>query len=247
MMFKRITVPDNPLGWIASIVLHGLLILLFIFIASSIEPLESSNIWKATEITFASTQESTSEQSDVDLPPINILKRRINEETPLLQIPVRQRPSAAISPVASETDRRITTPQTPKPRADINDGRFDSVTRPTVSAINADSIVRPPGSGTSIVDYGMFSLDFGSGPKREKTSGSIPSFPSGADPGTVRIEIAIDPEGRVISWSTLTRGGDPRLETASIDALRRWRFSRLDGRYPQRDQRGVITFNFEVR
>ena len=246
-MSRRIAVSDHPVGWIASVVLHGLLILLFIYLASSIETLESSNLWKATEITFASAQESTAEQSDVDLPPIDMLKRRINDETPLLQIPDRQRPSAAISPVASETDRRITAQNAPKPRADINTGHFDSIVRPTVSAINADSIARPPGTGTSIVDYGMFSLDFGNGPRREKTSGSIPSFPSGADPGIVRIEIVINPEGRVVSWSTLTRGGDPQLETASIDALRPWKFSRLDGRYPQRDQRGIITFRFEVR
>ena len=84
------------------------------------------------------------------------------------------------------------------------------------------------------------------GPEREKTSGNLPTFPSGVTKeATVRLAFTVSREGGVISVTPLTKG-HPQFEKVSMEALRKWRFNPLDKGLSQKNQEGIITFRFEL-
>lgn len=62
---------------------------------------------------------------------------------------------------------------------------------------------------------------------------------------TIRIRFWVDPEGKVTRTSIVQKG-NPQLEQEALNALRRWRFSRLPAAAPQEEQAGVITFRFVI-
>jgi protein TonB len=62
---------------------------------------------------------------------------------------------------------------------------------------------------------------------------------------TIKIRFWVDPEGKVTRTSIVQKG-NPQLEQEALNALRRWRFSRLPAAAPQEEQSGVVTFRFVI-
>ncbi len=61
----------------------------------------------------------------------------------------------------------------------------------------------------------------------------------------IRVRIVVDPQGRVVQAIPLLKG-NPALERAVLEALRRWRFNPLPPGVPPENQTGVITFRFRL-
>lgn len=63
---------------------------------------------------------------------------------------------------------------------------------------------------------------------------------------TIQMQIIVDPQGNVRSV-TPPRKGNPQLEAAVMQALRRWRFNPLQPNEPQENQFGIVTFRFRLQ
>ncbi|MDQ7039327.1 MAG: TonB family protein [Rhodothermus sp.] len=61
----------------------------------------------------------------------------------------------------------------------------------------------------------------------------------------IRVRIVVDPQGRIVQAIPLIKG-NPALERAVLEALRRWRFNPLPPGVPLENQTGVITFRFRL-
>jgi len=61
----------------------------------------------------------------------------------------------------------------------------------------------------------------------------------------IRVQITVDPRGRVIRQIPLLKG-NPSLEQAVLETLREWRFNPLPPNAPQENQTGVVTFRFRL-
>jgi protein TonB len=61
----------------------------------------------------------------------------------------------------------------------------------------------------------------------------------------IQVQITVDPRGRIIRIVPL-RKGNPTLEQAVMDALRRWQFNPLAPNVPRENQTGRITFRFRL-
>ncbi len=61
----------------------------------------------------------------------------------------------------------------------------------------------------------------------------------------IRVRIVVDPQGRVVQTIPLIKG-NPALERAVLEALRRWRFNPLPPGVPPENQTGIITFRFRL-
>lgn len=61
----------------------------------------------------------------------------------------------------------------------------------------------------------------------------------------IQMRITVDPRGQVIRVIPL-RKSNPALESAVMEALRRWRFNALPGNAPKENQNGVVTFRFRL-
>lgn len=105
------------------------------------------------------------------------------------------------------------------------------------------------GRGLGNVGYGRGKgegygdIDWGGGGNRTVMKKFIPESPKGLNRATqIRIRFKVSSKGAVIETIPLTKG-DPRLEKAAEDALKRWRFNPL-----KEDiiMDGTITFTFRL-
>ena len=79
---------------------------------------------------------------------------------------------------------------------------------------------------------------------RDPINAPPPEYATQAE-GTIRVQITVDPNGRIIGRMLLTTG-HPSLERAVMESLERWRFNALPPSAPQENQTGVVTFRFQL-
>lgn len=174
----------------------------------------------------------------------------LEDESPLLQLPDRDRPpiEAAIPryrpeeilPEQTRNGQRMLLPSTIPGRSD----------RPLPTPLPVESSwlegERQQVMSSKLIGDEMFSINW-EGQQRVKTSGDLPKFPSGVNrAATVTLTFEVAPDG-VVSFASPTTKGVPELEQVSIEALRKWRFNVLDLSMPQVKQRGEITFVFTLK
>ena len=100
--------------------------------------------------------------------------------------------------------------------------------------------------GTGNSELKSFSIEW-FGAERERISGKLPEFPEGVKKeGVVKIKFFVKPDGTVGEIIPVLKA-DSKLENASLNALKNWRFSSLGNEAPQVDQQGVITFIFKLK
>ncbi len=92
-----------------------------------------------------------------------------------------------------------------------------------------------------------FSINWLGGGIREKLSGVLPVYPPGLNKeATILLRFIVKPDGS-IGRIIPERKGETTLENISIQALKNWRFNKLESQVPQINQEGVITFVFKLK
>ncbi len=95
-----------------------------------------------------------------------------------------------------------------------------------------------PGSGLGLGD-----IEWGGGGNRVVLFKKLPKYPPGVNTeAVIRIRFTVSPRGNVISAFPLQKG-DPLLEKAALDAIKKWRFNPLKD---EREMYGIITFTFRL-
>jgi TonB family protein len=89
---------------------------------------------------------------------------------------------------------------------------------------------------------GLGEIEWGGGGNRTVLNKIIPSFPTGATSSQIRIRFIVHPDGTVGTMIPLQKG-DPLLERAAMDALRRWKFNPIAGNI---EMTGIIPFTFKL-
>ena len=244
---------EGRIGWILSIGLHGLLVLAFILTKLELQPFDLD----FTPVTFAPIAEVevgggvTSPRWGGAQPMVDLPRRpMLNETSPLLKLPESSR-QAVIAPSSSgKPDLSSVVSLRSGQRAPLttlSSGiRERAPIKPMPLSDEALYGARTDALGDKIAGEEMFTIKW-EGPARVKTSGTTPSFPEGVNKAvTVRLAFTVAPDGSVISVHPLTKG-QAELEKVSIQALRAWRFNRLDKGLVQKEQDGVITFVFQLK
>lgn len=95
-----------------------------------------------------------------------------------------------------------------------------------------------PGSGLGLGD-----IEWGGGGNRIVLFKKLPKYPPGVNTeAVIKIRFTVSPEGSVITAYPLQKG-DPLLEKAALDAIRKWRFNPLKDK---KEMYGIITFTFKL-
>ncbi len=244
---------DTRIGWVVSLGVHGILALLFLFAHLSrgrIEP-------EPTPVAFISFAAGGSKPGVAapqvgGMPAVDLPRRpTLDETSPLLRLPESSREIA----VAPPRRQRLDLAERPTLDAGRLFERFTPLAgrraRAPVAPMKLDEEMLLPGPNVDpmrekIAAEKCFDIVW-EGPKREMTAGRLPEFPPGVRrSATVRLEVMVAPDGSVISTELLTKGL-PELDRVSVEAVRTWRFSKLDAALPQKNQRGVVTFNYRLK
>lgn len=102
------------------------------------------------------------------------------------------------------------------------------------------------GSGGGIGKSIGYSIDWGGVGGRRLLSGLYPRYPDGTDKQMVVVlQFTVLPDGSVDAVIP-TRKTDELLESASIAALRTWRFEPLPSQLAPQSQTGKVAFNFKL-
>ena len=243
---------ESHIGWTLSLIVHILLLIFFAKTSFEREPFDLDY----TPVTFAPLPEiipgggQSSPKWGGAQPMVELPKRpMLNETSPLLKLPESNR-QAVIAPVTSGKPNlsglESLHPGQRIPLESIAPGKKERA--PVKPVPLSDAVLygqRSDNLGDQIANEDMFTLTW-DGPARVRTSGNPPAFPVGLNKAaTVRLELIVAPDGSVISVRPLTKGL-PQLEQVSIAALKTWRFNSLDKGLAQQNQKGIITFIFQL-
>ena len=262
------------IGWVVSVALHLLLLLVFLWLFVPIKPFieEFSELYFQTmpappkvekekppamtaDKTPAQTREESKEHvvprstepgSRVELPQ----RRNIREDD--TEIPVKEstRLQEPPKPDAAEAARSISIPATQEtgrtlPSVPVGEREIPSVDKLLTAG------PRPTGPGVTTTPLTgtseqPFEIQW-EGPSREIMSGPLPEYPPGVSREVrIRLEFQVHPDGSVGMITPITKG-ETTLENLAIETLRTWRFSPLDPGQPEGLQSAVITFVFTLK
>ena len=256
---------SDAVGVGSSIVVHLLLLGVFALLTASQPQTEQLGYMEVDFGPFAEgqpVQEFEEEGPDRPQPEAEDPEEAESEETP------NPEDEATPATTAPEDTRPV---ELPEPEEDIFDDELiqdsDAEEIAPEMPTERDEEVQPePESeaateattgGAEEGDTGERTGDDGDGDEQEHTSpfniegldrdllaGPTPEYSENIN-ATIRIQITVDPQGRIVSRVPLVKG-PPSLERAVMNALSQWRFNALPSGAPQENQRGVVTFNFRL-
>ncbi|MBI3259974.1 MAG: energy transducer TonB [Ignavibacteriae bacterium] len=158
-----------------------------------------------------------------------------------------QHSSSSKSPKVASTDlsqsnnikpvKDIPTKTPTKNQADANSTKDIGAKNGTQSGSGLGESGTGKGKGEGLGD-----IEWGGGGNRTVLGKIIPPFPPGASSGQIRIQFTVLPDGTVGTMRPLQKG-DPRLERAAMEALRRWKFNPISGNTVMT---GIIPFTFNL-
>ncbi len=91
---------------------------------------------------------------------------------------------------------------------------------------------------------GFGDIEWGGGGNRTVLTKIVPKMPPGVNrTASIKIKFWVQPDGTIRKMIPLKKA-DPRIEKAAMDALRRWRFNKLDD---NREMVGIIPLTFRLR
>lgn len=245
---------NDLIGLSTSVALHAALLLLFTFLTAA-KPDEAQLGFVEVEFgQFAEgrpVQQSTMENVDVAEDEVEE-PQELQEEAsaPDEARPVDLPDQSENLPdedqvVTSETE--TISPEVQNNEADVNEPEPQPESEP----------VRPLGSGSIDGSSGNQSGSEGEGSEEERSApfeieglnrdavfAPLPIYGERVN-ATIRVQITVDPQGRIIRRFPLLKG-NPSLEQAAMDALERWRFNPLPSNAPQEPQTGIVTFRFRL-
>lgn len=98
-----------------------------------------------------------------------------------------------------------------------------------------------PGEGATEEASAPYNIE---GLDRDPQQAPLPAYTENVN-ARIQVRITVNPEGRIVQRIPLVKG-NPKLESAVMDALQRWRFNPLPPGAPQENQTGTITFTFRL-
>ncbi len=258
---------ERQWGIISTVVFHVLIFLFFI--AVQVAPQEEPE--EFVELTLASTTLRRAERYSPPQPqpaspppaqtqqairsqPRDVVKMPEREMTEKAPPEIKEAPRERVfmeeNPARLSEDRvRTTEPPREESQVDLRDryiGRREDAPAPN----QVTGARTGPSPETSEVGEGLspaqsFSIEWVGG-NREKLWGDLPSYPKGLNKAaTIRVRFFVNPDGTV-GQTIILQKGDPRLESITTQALKTWRFNRLEDNAPQVQQQGIATFIFRV-
>ncbi len=243
---------NDYVGFIVSLVTHGLLLFLLSFIMTgATDPQPIGFI----EVDFGPIADGRQVQRSAEPNP----QETASPQTPLEQTdsessaPDKARPAdLPDKPVEDEEVISSSDAETISPRTQTNPERT-AVDKPTPPR------QRPQPSGAGVPDgrNGSETGAQGEGTDEQKTApfqieglnripvtAPVPNYTDQVN-AVIRVRITVDPQGRIVQRIPLLKG-NPSLEKSVMETLNTWRFNPLPPNAPQENQVGTITFRFRL-
>ena len=258
---------ERQIGWGSSLLLHGLLILLFFFLQlpDLLQPQEFVEVsWGATATPSVSTTATSSSASLVKAaapavkPPVKIRKAA----QPVVP-PERRSPDFSDEVLRMPKTDKIDVPETgtkARPtetksvgerdvREGQNVGERERATpgSTTGGGPGGASPVGSSGVGDNVDRGTSYSIQWLDGGTRRKIAGNLPKYPEGVNvEAQIKIMTVVMPDGSVKAVQPEQKA-NTRLEDAAMKEVRLWRFEPLRSNQPQLEQNAVITFLFKLK
>ncbi len=244
---------NDWIGVITSAVVHLLLVLLFISLAATSEPLAAGYI----EVEFGDFREGRPVQRAVEPE-----KAKVQEDAkPDVENRPQPKPEKTVEAKPVNLPDQSDVPDDPD---DVRSPDVDEVApdaaKERPDRIQEDVIADGPTKAVAGQEDGNTGRESGTdGPGLDEQK-SAPYVLEGIDRiplrtqlpdydekvnAVIQVKITVDPLGRIVRVLPL-RKGNPTLEQAVMQALRQWLFNPLRPGAPQENQTGTITFRFRL-
>lgn len=244
----KFTIPWDKLvfrGFVISLIIHGLLLLLLPMFTIEVRPYTDEVRTIPVELINFGLGDGTGKSAG-NLTEKGAAAKGKEVADPLADASIATKTSSPKTAVSTDpTQSSSLTPVKELP----SDGQNS---QPTPNS-GASSIGKKDGElgGTGLSDgglgrgrgLGLGEIDWGGGGNRTVINKIVPNYPPGAQPSQIRLKFWVSPDGRVTKIVPLQKG-DPRLERAAMEALWRWKFSPLK---EDVEMAGIIPFTFQLR
>lgn len=261
---------ETRTGWVISIVVHAVLLILLIFISVP-EIVENQDfievIWGAPVISAptpevkpqpASAMETASQASV----PRETRAVEVRKPSQPVILPERRMPDPMDETLRAPRTEKLDSPEDRVSRERVERGGVGDRESVSDRGTGEREQTGPPGrvSGTPVgpgsvspgaggdVDKGVsFSIQWVQGGTRRKISGELPKYPPGVNvEAQIKILTVVLPDGSVKAAQPAQKA-NTTLEDAAIKEVRLWRFEPLRASQPQEEQNCVVTFLFTLR
>ncbi|MBW7887162.1 MAG: energy transducer TonB [Bacteroidetes bacterium] len=249
-------------GWIASICFHILLGITLYFSAVHqyvIEPQFVEMTWgsiTSTELPIpevpptensprVSGQQEQQSDNSVTLP----TRRFIDMSNEAISVQSKSKTITADAPTLQNTGKSAASEDRRSAYSSTGTGTKENALGKSPGTTDAQ-VATPFGSGADAGALGStpsFSMVWAGGGNRKLTSGDMPVYPKGVNvEAQIKLRVVVLPNGTVRSVQPAQKG-ETRLENASIEKVRLWKFEPLLSAQPQVEQICTITFNFRLK
>jgi len=260
---------ETTTGWITSLMVHGLLLVLF-FLVSIPEVIENQDFievsWGSPAVSTPAPQSITETASrSADASP-SVLTRETKSGPKKPSQPVFLPERRASDPTeeirSAPRSEKLEVSETGTTSGTLERGRVGERTTTTGTSLGEREQAGPPGSnpGTSLnpssglagpggdLEKGVsFSIQWMQGGTRRKLSGDLPKYPAGTNvEAQIKILTVILPDGSVKSTQPAQKA-NTALEEVALKEVRFWKFESLRPSQPQKEQTCVVTFLFTLR
>ncbi|MEX2117672.1 MAG: energy transducer TonB [Bacteroidota bacterium] len=260
---------ETTTGWITSLMVHGLLLLVF-FLVSIPEVVENQDFievsWGSPAVSTPAPQtitETLSRSAD-ESPSVSVRETKAEPKKPSQPVFLPERR------ISDPSEEILNTPRSEKLEVSekgttsgtVDRGRVGERENRTGSSLGERDLSAPPGStpGTSLepskgsagpggdLEKGVsFSIQWIQGGTRRKLSGDLPKYPGGTNvEAQIKILTVVLPNGSVKSTQPAQKA-NTALEDAALKEVRFWKFEPLRASQPQQEQTCVVTFLFTLR
>ena len=260
---------ETSTGWIVSLVLHGILLILFVMISIP-EVVQNQDfievIWGSPAVSKPAegVHEQTAGPAADAAPPVIVARKSAEAAKPTQRVflPERklQNPAEETLPAARTekldvplrgSDRSNPVPAAVGEReapAGRSIGERDQTGPPvTSSGINVGPASGSAGAGGDIDKGVSFSIQWMKGGTRSRISGDLPKYPPGVNvEAQIKILTVVMPDGSVKSTQPAQKA-NTALEEAAMKEVRFWKFEPLRSAQPQMEQTCVVTFLFTLK
>ncbi len=249
---------DRAKGWMVSIAVHLLLLVIFFLWRSTAPVME---IPREVEVAFLSPVIPIGKEAEIAAPAPVARRSNPAPATPrIAPVPPVNHGARRTAPAPERSDAastgRATVPGDMPPPVTKDQPALHGDTGASSSTTGAGSKTRP-GSGSAAPSAGPVAgaggsgvtplIDWTGGVTRQRIAGGMPGFPEGQHREMqIVARFTVAPDGR-ISDIEILRKGDPRYEDRVLAAMRGWRFNRLPAGVEQADQSGKATFLFKLK
>ncbi len=263
-MFKRLIQDEKVVSVTGTVFVHGLLLLLFLFIQIDFRPVME----EFAEVTFSGGWLAPSREPEVPRPEtLQEEESQVEEVSPPLpekiELPERRQldlnEQEIIDKVQPETEKFVTPGNIMKkvpttvpalPKTELTGPALTRQEKQVEKGIFQKQLDEKLLQGTQKIQIDArreFEIDWEGEMVREIYQKRLPEFPPDVQrEATIKIQFTVLPNGLVGS-AILLQKGDTRLENLTLEAFKTWRFNPLPDYVDQVGQTGVITFRFKLK